>query len=489
VGSLVVASRLPDRLYGRREQAMLSALAEHVSLALNDASARRTIDRALGDAVHQATHDALTGLPNRSLALDRLEHALARAGRSASSVAVLFVDLDRFKLVNDSLGHGVGDELLIEVARRLTAGARSGDTVARLAGDEFVVICEDVEIRQALLLADRLSAVLAEPLSLYGRDSVQTASIGVALSDGTDRADELLRDADVAMYRAKEKGRSRIEVFDAAMRARMLQRIETEQALRRAIHAGELRVDYQPIFSLTTQRPTGVEALVRWQHPDGRLVPPDEFIPLAEETGLIVALGAWVLRQSCADVARWRRDHPALADIGVAVNLSGRQFGDPGLVQMVTDVLAESGLPPGAVTLEITETVLMEEAEATIETLLSLKSLGVRLSVDDFGTGYSSLSYLRRFPVDALKIDRSFVQGLTMGTGDTAIVTAVIGLANALGLNVVAEGVEDAAQLRELSNLGCDAAQGYLLGRPQPGALAVAALTDCARVAASFSYA
>jgi diguanylate cyclase (GGDEF)-like protein len=457
---------------------MLRALAEHVSLALNDASARQAIDKALGDAVYQATHDSLTSLPNRALVLDRLEHALARSSRSGNQLAVFFVDLDRFKVINDSLGHGIGDEVLIEIARRLTTAARAGDTVGRLAGDEFVVISEDVELDEALRLAERLAAAVAQPTNVYGREAGLTSSIGVVHTSAGGQAEDLLRDADVAMYRAKERGRSRIELFDNAMRTRMLERIETEQALRRAIRSGDLRVHYQPMFSLTTGRAVSVEALVRWQLPGGRLVRPDEFIPLAEDTGLIIPLGAWVLTRACTDIARWRRDQPDLANLEVTVNLSGRQIADSGLSSIVADALFGSGLPESALTLEITESVLMEEAETTVETLRSLKGLGVGLAIDDFGTGYSSLSYLRRFPVDALKIDRSFVGGLDQGGEDLAIVTAVVRLAKALGLDVVAEGVETQGQLRELRRVGCHMAQGYLLGRPLPDADIAGVLAD-----------
>jgi diguanylate cyclase (GGDEF)-like protein len=478
VGSLVVASHRAGRAYGQREQEMLLALAEHVSLALNDASARQAIDTALGDAVHQATHDALTGLPNRALVLDRLEHALAQTNRRNKGLAVLFLDLDHFKTVNDSLGHGIGDEVLVTVAGRLTREARAADTIGRLAGDEFVVICEDVGLDEALGLAQRLADAVAEPTTMFGRETVLTASIGIAHTNRGGQADEMLRDADVAMYRAKERGRSRIEVFDHAMRTRILERIETEQALRRAIGSGDLRVHYQPIFSLATGRPVSIEALVRWQLADGRLVPPDEFIPLAESTGLIVPLGAWVLTRACSDLAAWRHDHTTLANLQVAVNLSSRQFADDGLGGIVAEALAGSGLPKSALAFEITESVLMDDAENTVETLKALKALGVRLMVDDFGTGYSSLSYLKRFPVDTLKIDRSFVSGLDRGDEDTAIVTAVISLAKALGLKVVAEGVETAAQLEVLQRLGCQLAQGYLLGRPMPAPQIVATLID-----------
>jgi diguanylate cyclase (GGDEF)-like protein len=466
VGSLTIACHRRDRAYSERERGMLRALAEHVSLALNDESARNAIDKALGDAVYQATHDPLSGLPNRALVVDRLEHALARSHRGTRELGVLFIDLDRFKQVNDSLGHGIGDEVLVEVAQRLAAGVRPGDTVGRLAGDEFVVVCEDVSLEETVLLAERLAAEVASPMNLYGRETVLTASIGVAHTDSDGHADEMLRNADVAMYRAKERGRARIEVFDSAMRTRVLQRIETEQALRRAIRKGELRVHYQPIYSLTSNRLVSVEALVRWQHSDGTLVLPDEFIPLAEDTGLIIPLGEWVLRTACTDVARWRATTPALRDIGLTVNLSGRQFADSGLAAVIAGALELSGLDERMLALEITESVLMDEADSTVNTLTALKRLGVSVVVDDFGTGYSSLSYLRRFPVDALKIDRSFVSALQPTDAEDAIVTAVLGLARALGLRVVAEGIETSSQLDALRKWGCDYGQGFLLGRP-----------------------
>ena len=471
VGSLTVASYRPGRRYTATEQEMLLAFAEHASLALNDASAVDAMRKAFGDAVHQATHDALTGLPSRSLVIDRLDHALARAERDQRHLGVIFVDLDRFKVVNDSLGHAVGDEVLIRVADRLLAAVRPGDTVGRLAGDEFVVICEGLEGDDVQSVARRVAEAVAVPIPLYGRETVITASIGIAESGrgtGRQRADELLRDADVAMYRAKERGRSRIELFDQVMRTTMLERLETEHALRRAITRNEFCLHYQPTLSVADGRVTSLEALIRWDHPDRGLVPPDQFIPLAEENGLIVPIGAWALRQACVQLAAWRLEHPALAQLQVSVNLSARQFTDPRLGELVTSSLAESGLPPDALWLEITESVLMDEAASTLDTLRALRRLGVHLAIDDFGTGYSSLSYLKRFDVDVLKIDRSFVDGLGIDQEDEAIVTAVVSLAHALGLSVTAEGVETNRQLAGLRRLGCDAVQGYLLGRPLP---------------------
>ena len=469
VGSLVVASYEPGRSYTGSEQDALLAFAEHASLALNDASAVDTMRKAFGEAVHQATHDSLTGLPNRTLVLDRLTQALARSRRKAEQVAVVFVDLDRFKMVNDTLGHRIGDRVLETVASRLRTIVRPADTVGRLAGDEFVVVCEDIgDGIDVVPLAERLAESLAQPMDIEGREVVITASIGIAHDSGRRTAEDLLRDSDVAMYRAKELGRSRIELFDETLRVRLTERLETEASLRRAIQRWEFSLHYQPTIDIASGRVVSVEALIRWHHPERGLVAPSEFVHLAEETGLIVPIGGWALGEACQQMAYWRRQYPELADMRVNVNLSARQFGDPHLVPSVAAVLRESGLPPEALWLEITESVLMDEAQCTVETLNELRNLGVHLAIDDFGTGYSSLSYLKRFPVDVLKIDRSFVDGLASDGEDQAIVTAVISMAHALGLSVVAEGVECELQLAELRRLGCDGAQGYLLGRPAP---------------------
>ncbi|MGH9152957.1 MAG: putative bifunctional diguanylate cyclase/phosphodiesterase, partial [Acidimicrobiales bacterium] len=468
IGALVVASRDPGRRYGPVEQEMLLAFAEHASLALNDASAVEAMRKAFADAVHQAHHDVLTGLPNRALVLDRLDHALARQLRGGRGAGVLFVDLDRFKVVNDTLGHSVGDEVLVRIGERLQGSVRPGDTVGRLAGDEFVVVCEDVEIDKVLEIARRVARAVGSPLPLYGRDTVLTASIGVAHVQGGGRAEDVLRDADVAMYRAKERGRARIEVFDAAIRARLLERLETEHTLRRALRRDELRLHYQPIVRAADGHLLAVEALVRWQHPERGLLQPDGFVPVAEDTDLIIPLGRWVLTEACAQLGRWQAANPGLARLKVGVNLSARQFTDPDIVPIVAEALARAAISPRSLSLEITESVLMEDVGSTAETLRALKDLGVGLSIDDFGTGYSSLSYLKRFPVDALKIDRSFVDGLGVDPEDHAIVDAVVSLAHALGLEVVGEGVETMGQVHELRRLGCDAAQGYLIGRPEP---------------------
>jgi diguanylate cyclase (GGDEF)-like protein len=465
VGSLLVGSFQPGT-YSPAEREVLLAFAEHASLALNDAAAVDGMRRAVDDAMHQATHDPLTGLPNRSLVLDRLDQALARSQRTGGRVTVLFADVDRFKVVNDSFGHTVGDGVLLSISERLRAAVRPHDTVGRLAGDEFVIICEDTTDREAVDVAERVADAVAQPIVLGGRETVITASIGIAHAEPGTRGEDMLRDSDVAMYRAKERGRSRIELFDADMRHRMVDRLEMERSLRAAIGGGELRLDYQPIVAFDGWEVIAAEALVRWDHPERGLVEPAEFIPLAEESGLILPLGRWVLGEACRQLAAWRA--AGRTKLRVTVNLSARQFADPELIAVVSEALARAQLPPDALWLEITESVLMEEVTATADTLLALKRLGVHLAVDDFGTGYSSLSYLKRFPVDMLKIDRSFIDGLGTDPEDGAIVLAIVSLAQALRLGVVAEGVEYFHQLEVLHRLGCDAVQGYLLAHPGP---------------------
>jgi diguanylate cyclase (GGDEF)-like protein/PAS domain S-box-containing protein len=438
-----------------------------MTLNFRDITERRAAEEAM---LHQAFHDTLTGLPNRALFLDRLSQALARRGRRGA-VAVLFLDLDRFKWINDSLGHAAGDELLTLVANRLKDGVRPGDSVARFGGDEFVVLCDDLDgEREAVTIAERLTAELAANLSVEGRDIKVTASVGIATtaSSGDPTAGTMLRDADAAMYRAKERGRNRIEVFHRGMRTRAVHRLEIETDLRRALDRGELEVHYQPIVRLATARMVAVEALVRWNHPERGLMAPMEFIPVAEETGLILPLGAFVLDESCRQVADWNRRYPDRPPMSVAVNLSARQMSAAHLSEMVAATLADSGLSPGLLSLEITESVLMEDVGASRTVLQSLKELGVRLGIDDFGTGYSSLLYLRRFPVDFLKVDRSFVSGLGSNSEDGAIVAGVVGLANALGVEAVAEGVEQAGHAEKLVAMGCEFAQGYLWSKPLP---------------------
>ncbi|MEO6205970.1 MAG: EAL domain-containing protein [Mycobacteriales bacterium] len=442
-----------------------------------DITERRAMEEQL---VRDALHDRLTGLPNRALLLDRLSQAVAGLGRHKRTLAVLFIDIDRFKVINDSLGHEAGDEVLVEMARRLERSMRPGDTVGRFGGDEFVVLCEDLDHpAEALTIAARLQEALVVPITIGGAELVITISTGIALpSSHEDDAGALLRNADAAMYRAKQDGRSRAVVFADAMRVQALGRLETETQLRRALAAEELRVHYQPIVDLGSGALVGMEALVRWQHPTRGLVPPSEFITIAEETGLIVPLGEWVLEQACTQLVAWHHDHPQHRDLTMAVNLSGLQVAQSDLTARLRAILTRTGVNPRGIELEITESVLMRDAEATMVVLRSLKALGVRLSVDDFGTGYSSLSYLKRYPVDALKIDQSFVEGLRHKGEDAAIVTAIQALADALGMTTIAEGVEEEVQREALRALGCSRAQGYLMSRPMPAEDLVSLLTS-----------
>jgi diguanylate cyclase (GGDEF)-like protein/PAS domain S-box-containing protein len=422
---------------------------------------------------HAALHDALTGLPNRALFLDRLGLALRRTERRSGSVAVLFGDLDRFKVVNDSLGHDAGDRLLVDVASRIGGALRPADTVARFGGDEFTILCEDIagEI-EAATIAQRIVDVFREPFLLEDGEVFLATSLGIAIARGTDdRAEDLIRDADAAMYRAKERGKGRYELFDEAMRADAVARLETESALRRALERGELRLHYQPEVDLATGRIAGFEALLRWEHPARGLLAPSAFMSLAEETGLIVPIGEWVLREACSEAARWAGvgAHP----LTLSVNLSARQLAQHDLVATVRRAMGETDTEPSTLCLEITESAVMESGTATTAQLRALKSLGVRLAIDDFGTGFSSLAHLRRFPVDVLKIDGTFVSGLGREPQDASIAAAVISLAHALGLTTVAEGVETADQLKILRQLGCDFGQGHLFALPQPPAEAL----------------
>jgi diguanylate cyclase (GGDEF)-like protein/PAS domain S-box-containing protein len=464
LGTLDVYSRTVQ-LPANDHVQILSLLAHLASIAIE----RKAFEERLA---HQSMHDPLTGLPNRLLFLDRLSLAIARCRRMHREVAVLFIDLDRFKNVNDSVGHDAGDELLIAVARRLESVLRPGDTVARFGGDEFTILCDDLTTAtsrdRAIEIAQRLLDAVSQPFVVGGTRTFIGASIGIALATGEERPEELLRDADAAMYHAKESGRGRVEVFDETMRARAVVRHATENDLHRALEHGELLLFFQPVVSLRDARCVGAEALVRWQHPERGLMPPDDFVPLAEETGLVVELGTWVLEAAVQEAARFQHDRavPFL----VSVNLSARQLAQPGLEEHLAAILGRFDLEPSNLCLEITESVLMEDAEAVIGVVERVRALGVKLSIDDFGTGYSSLGYLKRFPVDIVKIDRAFVDGLGTDPGDMAIVTAVIGLAHALGLTVVAEGVESEDQIAELVGLGCDEAQGYYFAPPQPAA-------------------
>ncbi len=437
-----------------------------VANVLADAIERRAADEELR---YRVLHDSLTGLPNRLLFVDTLGEALDRAADTGSPVGVLFLDLDHFKLINDSLGHHKGDELLRAVAPRLRAHLRPGDTVARFGGDEFGILVEHLtDEREAIAIADRVGAAFDRPFRLGGVEHFVSSSIGIAVARPGDDADadSLIRDADAAMYRAKDGGRARSVLFDADMRARAVQRLETERELRLAVDKEELTLHYQPIVSLHSGEVIGAEALVRWQHPERGLLQPGEFIPVAEDSGLIESIGRWVAEQACEQTVTWQHERPDSRPLDISVNLSARQVTHRELPAIVAETLARTGLDASSLHLEITESVLVEESEAVTATLEALSELGVTLVLDDFGTGYSSLAYLNRFPLDALKIDRSFTEALGMEQERTAIVEAIIAMARALSLDVIAEGVENAEQLSELRRLGCDYAQGFYFSRP-----------------------
>ena len=418
-----------------------------------------------------ALYDPLTGLPNRALFGDRLRHVLARRGRD-SATAVYFLDLDRFKRINDSLGHGAGDEVLREVAERLSAVVRPEDTVARFGGDEFTVLCESVGgVLEAVAIADRLQRPLRQPLRAGGADLRLSASIGVALVEADDNGDgqHLIEDADAAMYRAKERGGARTELFDSAMRENAVRAMRIEQELQRALEQGELRLYYQPGVDLATGQVVGAEALVRWEHPRRGLIVPDRFLGVAEETGLIVPLGMWVLDETCRHLAEWQ-SRPDTAHLHLSVNLSARELTHPDLVSSVLGCVRESGVDPHSLTIEVTESTAMADGDTGFRALRDLSSEGIRVAIDDFGTGYSSLEQLRRMPVDIVKVDRSFVSGMAADSTDREIVAAVVGMGRALKLCVVAEGIETAEQAEALRELGCDIGQGYLYARPLPAA-------------------
>jgi diguanylate cyclase (GGDEF)-like protein len=456
----------------------------------SDVTARTRLETEL---TRQALHDPLTGLGNRTLFRERVVAALARAARNGGAVngagvAVLFLDVDHFKTVNDSLGHGAGDALLTTVAQRLLNATRGCDAVARLGGDEFAVLVDGVAgSDEAAVVAGRILEAMRRPVALEGAEVTVGVSVGIATSAHAETAEALLRDADVAMYRAKARGRGEFLVFEPAMHVAALARLQLEGELRRSVARQQadasplvadaadardtsepdgFRLVYQPIVSLATGEVQGVEALLRWQHPERGLIPPADFVPLAEETGLIVPLGRWVLHAACRQAGEWRHAHPGAAALHVAVNVAERQLRAPGFVADVQAALAAGRLPSDALLLEITEGALVQDPERVRRTLAALKALGVRLAVDDFGTGYSSLSYLQRFPIDVLKIDKSFVRGVASEEGDRAIARTVVALGRTLGLHTIAEGVETEAQRAALAALGCDLGQGYLFAAP-----------------------
>jgi diguanylate cyclase (GGDEF)-like protein len=440
---------------------MLDAFAEHASLALTDA---RTVE-----AMQEAFRDSLTGLPNRALFLDRLQHALDVAARRATELCVLFVDLDRFKAVNDSLGHAAGDELLREAAARLSECTRAADTAARFGGDEFALLLEDDgNGLQPEVVAERIIASMRRPFGLEGKEVFIGATVGIAIADGDALGpDELLRNADLAMYRAKKEGGGRAATFESAMRTALLARIELEADLRHAVAGGGLSIAYQPVVELRTGRTVAIEALARWQHPTRGPIPPLTFIPLAEEIGVIGELGRWVLVEGCRQLAAWRTFAP---DLVLNVNLSAQQLRDDGLPADVECALRINGLPGTALTLEITESMLLSGDEDAAARLARLKALGLSIAVDDFGTGYSSLSYLQQFPVDALKIDKSFIDSVAASPQDSALARTIVELGRGMRLETIAEGIESVEQLERLQQLRCELGQGYHFSRPLGGA-------------------
>ena len=469
-------------IIGRPEAPMGALTVGAPGLGASDLDFLQSVAHMLGGAIgrvryeekirHDALHDALTGLPNRTLLLDRIGEALKRARREGTRVAVLFLDLDNLKVINDSLGHSAGDELLRAIGPRMRRELREADTIARFGGDEFAVLCEDiVDGAHAAMVADRLVAAFDEPFMVSGEERFGSVSIGVVVTNPeTDRdPEQLLADADAAMYQAKERGRGRFEMFDTGLRDRITARLRVEADLRRALEGeGQLWVAYQPYYRLPGRQIAGVEALVRWDHPERGSVSPADFIPIAEESGLVVQLGAYVLRAACDQVARWQRETPHRA-LRLTVNVSARQMATPDFVDTVRVILAETGLHADSLGLEITERLLLEETPGTALTIELLQALGVRLLLDDFGTGYSSLRYLQRYPLDGLKIDRAFVAGLgDHGDGDGAIIEAIVGMTRALGMGVIPEGIETDGQLARLVAMGCDHAQGFLLSRPLP---------------------
>jgi diguanylate cyclase (GGDEF)-like protein/PAS domain S-box-containing protein len=431
--------------------------------SMMDVTERKSLEQQL---THQALHDPLTKIANRALFKNRVDHALSKLSRTNSSLAVLFLDLDNFKAINDSLGHAAGDKLLVLVAERLQDCLRSADTAARLGGDEFAVLVEQMlRADESVMIAERILSVFRQPFVIEGKEIHVGTSIGIAASsDDAMQSEELLRNADLAMYLAKSQGKGKFVVFEQKMHAALMERIELEEDLRRGIEEKEFVLHYQPILDLESQELLGMEALVRWMHPRLGMLSPLKFIPLAEETNLIVPLGDWILMEACRQVQDWRDENSI--DVSVTVNISIRQFQQAELVEMVSRALKESGLPPRSLILEITESFMMQDTEATIAKLHELKRIGARLAIDDFGTGYSSLSYLQRFPIDILKIDKSFIDKLGQGSEGNAVARAIIMMGDSLNLKTIAEGIENIQQIDQLQILGCEAGQGFHFARP-----------------------
>lgn len=467
-GMLCVLDEVP-RIWTAEEVAIL---AEFGSIAGTELQLRHLLSERESREQrlrHESVHDPLTGLPNRALFMKRLADATHRARRGQDGLfAVLFLDVDSFKLVNDSMGHHVGDEMLVTLARRLEACVRGGDVVARLGGDEFAILLERIiDVRDAAMVAERVQEILHAPLQIGGYEHATSASIGVALSTGASEQPEyVLRSADIAMYRAKNTGRGRYEMFDRAMHAEALTRLQIETDLRHAFERDEFFLHYQPIVSLAQGRIIGAEALIRWRHSERGIVSPATFVPVAEDTGLVVPLGRWVLREACRQAHEWQASAPDGRLFSISVNLSVREFAQPDLVKAVAAILEETGLLPSALRIEITESAIIGQKHPAIETVEQLRALGVEIHLDDFGTGYSALSYLHRLPLDAVKVDRAFISSIDQEDRPLHVVKAIISLAHAIGLEVVAEGVTNHRQLELLRDMGCDLAQGFIFSRP-----------------------
>ncbi|BAZ46314.1 response regulator receiver modulated diguanylate cyclase/phosphodiesterase [Chondrocystis sp. NIES-4102] len=457
-----------------KERTIQLKIANEQLAATNEQLTQEILERQKAEKrlIQDALYDSLTGLANRTLLMERIDFTLSRAKRNPNYLfALLFIDLDRFKIINDSLGHLVGDKLLIAIAKLLQEGLRDVDTVARLGGDEFVILLDDIhDLKDATKVGDRLQEKLKIPFNFKGQTIVTSASIGIVLSSGGyNNSSQILRDADIAMYRAKEKGKARYEVFDRDMYLQTLKVIELERDLRLALSKQEFSLHYQPIVSLNKNTLAGFEALLRWHHPRIGLISPKEFIPIAEDTGLISSIGDWVLFQACQQLATWQKDYvhiPEIASLKISVNVVSQQLQEPEFIAKLDDILQQTGLDSSCLRLEITERVLVDSGINTQNTLLEIKKRKIKLSIDDFGTGYSSLSYLRRLPIDNLKIDGSFVEGINKDVEDLEIVKTIITLAHILGMDAIAEGVETIEQVRQLRDLGCEFAQGYLFSKP-----------------------